>query len=210
MSMLKVCDVVLIGQAGDRIVSGLSFKGGWNDDIFISAPQGVRKQLFYMLTGARRPDSGTVSVMGEDLYGRPAEIVRKSLGIMPEDAAFIEEMPVIDGVTLPLIAAGLDKKQAAEKVREAAETVGVTDALYSRPRFLKAVQLKACAVIRAMVKAPDILIFEDFTGGLSLRDRSFLWDAVRNLRPHGSLLVYLSGDKEVPDEMKTAAVIDLS
>ncbi len=210
MSMLDVCDIVLVGQAGDRIISGLSFKGGKNEDIFISAPQSIRKQLFDMLTGAHRPDSGTIRVKGEDLYDQTAAIVRKSFGIIPETAAFIEELPVIDGVTLPLIAAGLDRKSAEEKTRAAAEIIGVTDALYSRPKFLRAVQLKACAVVRAMAKSPDILIFEDFMGGLPQRDKSYLWSAVRSLRLHGSLLVYISGDKEIPDEMKTAAVIELS
>lgn len=207
--LLSVKNIICVDAAGGRVIDQLSFEGRSGENIFIQIPTHGREILFDILCGLKSPDSGEIFVNGSSLYLKKNTSEKQcSIGAVPENMGFIEEMPVIESIMLPLIAAGKNRRDAENIVREIAKQNGLENILYSRPKFLDYFKVKAAGVLRAVTRLPEILVFDDFLSGLNENERKRMWKLINSLRPYASLFIYIGSNKQ-PEGMGTAAKISI-
>jgi phospholipid/cholesterol/gamma-HCH transport system ATP-binding protein len=117
------------------------------------------------------PDYGTINILGEDvstLNNESLGELRKKIGFLFQSGALYDSMTVRQNLEFPLrrIKKNLSKKEIDEKVYEALENVGLSDALDKMPSQLSGGMRKRISLARTIVVDPMIILYDEPTTGL--------------------------------------------
>jgi phospholipid/cholesterol/gamma-HCH transport system ATP-binding protein len=117
------------------------------------------------------PDNGTINVLGKDvntLNIHDLGELRKKIGFLFQSGALYDSMTVKQNLEFPLrrIKKELTQKEIDEKVKEALEHVGLSDALDKMPSQLSGGMRKRISLARTIVVDPMIMLYDEPTTGL--------------------------------------------
>jgi len=117
------------------------------------------------------PDNGTINVLGKDvstLNSKDLGELRKKIGFLFQSGALYDSMTVKQNLEFPLrrIKKDLTQKEIDEKVKEALEHVGLSDALNKMPSQLSGGMRKRISLARTIVVDPMIMLYDEPTTGL--------------------------------------------
>jgi phospholipid/cholesterol/gamma-HCH transport system ATP-binding protein len=117
------------------------------------------------------PDFGTIKVLGEDvstLNSHDLGELRKKIGFLFQSGALYDSMTVRQNLEFPLrrIKKDFTQKEINEKVHEALENVGLSDALNKMPSQLSGGMRKRISLARTIVVDPTIILYDEPTTGL--------------------------------------------
>jgi len=117
------------------------------------------------------PDAGTINVLGEDVSNLNNEHLgelRKKIGFLFQSGALYDSMTVRQNLEFPLkrIKKDLTHKEINEKVTEALENVGLSDAIDKMPSQLSGGMRKRISLARTIVVDPMIMLYDEPTTGL--------------------------------------------
>jgi putative ABC transport system ATP-binding protein len=142
-----------------------------NEWVSIVGPSGSGKStLLHVLTGLLEPSGGEVIVDGRDITrldetGR-ARLRRETIGVVLQRDNLYPSLTVAENVALPLELAGVERRQAAERVRELLERVGLADRSLHRADQLSGGETQRTAIALALAPRPKVLIADEPTGEL--------------------------------------------
>ncbi|MFR0355081.1 ABC transporter ATP-binding protein [Streptomyces sediminimaris] len=151
----------------------------------ILGPNGAGKTtLVEIVEGMRRPDSGTVSLLGRSPWPRDAALLAR-IGVQTQASAFFARLTA--GEHLRTVAAlyGMDPAAA----RTALERVGLTDKENARVDHLSGGQRQRLAVATALLNEPELIFLDEPTAALDPEARRGLWTLLRSLRSEGRTIV---------------------
>ncbi|MCQ2407280.1 MAG: energy-coupling factor transporter ATPase [Oscillospiraceae bacterium] len=135
-----------------------------------------KSTLMQMMNGLLKPTEGTVLLDGNDIWGKNADrrAARFQVGLVfqyPEYQLF--EETVYKDIAFGPKNMGLDEKEIDRRVRETAETVGLTaDLLEKAPYALSGGQKRRVAIAGVMAMEPKVLILDEPTAGLDPHGRT--------------------------------------
>lgn len=117
------------------------------------------------------PDSGTISVFGEDITSlKTVELaeLRKKIGFLFQSGALYDSMTVRENLEFPLrrIKKDLSQQEIEAKVKEVLENVGLPDAIDKMPSELSGGQRKRISLARTIIVDPEIMLYDEPTTGL--------------------------------------------
>jgi ABC-2 type transport system ATP-binding protein len=133
-----------------------------------------------MLEGFRRPDSGTVRVLGIDPHGAPPAW-RARIGVVLQETRHDPYLTVAETLAL---ARGW--YPAPLTVDEALAAVGLVDAASRRVLRLSGGQQRRLDVALGLIGQPDVLFLDEPTTGLDPTARRQAWETVRRVRDRGT------------------------
>lgn len=119
--------------------------------------------------------------------------VFQNFQLMPRESA-------LDNVSLPLIYAGLKKKERHEKAMTALEKVGLADRASFKPTQLSGGQKQRVAIARAMVNSPKLLLADEPTGALDSKSGKQIMELFRQLNNEGVTVVMITHDRKVAEQ----------
>lgn len=188
-----IADLKSIGRK-DKLLS-ITAKTG--DNIFINGSPKRCETHFEVLCGLCRPDVGEVKICGKNPYemtAREAAAFRRdTIGAVPQDLGLIPELRMIDQIALPMKLAGLDDETIIAEIRKLTSELMPLHNLFNVPGKCTTRKQAHAAIIRAVIRNPQVIVFHGFLDDVSDIDRDALWQAFHAMRPENSVLVYLSG-----------------
>ncbi len=119
--------------------------------------------------------------------------VFQNFQLMPRESA-------LDNVGLPLIYAGLKKRERHEKAMAALEKVGLADRASFKPTQLSGGQKQRVAIARAMVNSPKLLLADEPTGALDSKSGKQIMELFRQLNNEGVTVVMITHDRKVAEQ----------
>ena len=119
--------------------------------------------------------------------------VFQNFQLMPRESA-------LDNVSLPLIYAGLKKRERHEKAMAALEKVGLADRASFKPTQLSGGQKQRVAIARAMVNSPKLLLADEPTGALDSKSGKQIMELFRQLNNEGVTVVMITHDRKVAEQ----------
>ena len=195
-----IADLKSIGRK-DKL---LSITGKAGDNIFINGSPKRRETHFKVLCGLHRPDVGEVKLCGKNPYEmnekEAAAFRRDNIGAVPQDLGLIPELRMIDQIALPMKLAGVDDEITIAEIRKLTSELIPLHNLFNVPGKCNARKQAHAAMIRAVIRNPEIIVFHGFLDDVSDIDRDALWQAFHTIRPKNSILIYLSG-APVPEQI---------
>ncbi|AKJ63439.1 ABC transporter ATP-binding protein [Kiritimatiella glycovorans] len=119
--------------------------------------------------GLMRPDHGHVYVDGDDLCclsRRHKQSFYDRLGFLFQNGALFDSLSVYENITFPLREQGLGEQEIRERIRTVLGHVGLEGSEEKLPGQLSGGMLKRAALARALIKFPEIMLFDEPTTGL--------------------------------------------
>ena len=188
-----IADLKSIGRK-DKMLSIIAKAG---DNIFINGSPKRCETHFEVLCGLRKPDVGEVKICGRDPYemtAHEAAIFRRdAIGAIPQDLGLFPELRMIDQIALPMKLAGVDDETIIAEIRKLTSELMPLHNLFNIPGKCNTRKQTHAAMIRAVIRNPQIIVFNGFLDDVSDIDRDAIWQAFHNMRPQNSVLIYLSG-----------------
>jgi phospholipid/cholesterol/gamma-HCH transport system ATP-binding protein len=158
---------------GNKVVlDGLDLDVMQGESMVIIGGSGTGKSVMLKcILGLVRPDSGTISVDGEDitgLRGKDRERMLRRFGMLFQGGALFDSLKVWRNVSFGLISAqGIGKRDARERAIEILAKVGLRpDVGDLSPDELSGGMRKRVALARAIATNPEIIFFDEPTTGL--------------------------------------------
>jgi ABC-type lipoprotein export system ATPase subunit len=169
----------------------------------VNGPSGVGKStLLHIAGGLDAPDSGTVSVAGQDLWtmraGARAAFRRRNLGFVFQFFNLVPMLTAVQNVSLPLVLDGMSARTADARAEELLERVGLGDRARHRPAELSGGQMQRVAIARALVARPSIVLADEPTGNLDSHSSAQILNLLRSLSDEdGAAVVVVTHDRAV-------------
>ena len=174
----------------------------------IMGPSGSGKStLLHCLAGVIAPDDGTVHLEGTEigaLSERDRSLLRLTrLGFVFQFGQLLPDLSAVDNVSVPLLLAGVKRKEATERAAASLDRLGLADFRAKLPGELSGGQAQRVAVARALVANPAVLFADEPTGSLdSLSAEQVMTALVDLVRASGTTVVVVTHDP------RTAAYAD--
>jgi cell division transport system ATP-binding protein len=168
--MIRLDKVTKLYPGGREALREVSLDINPGELMFITGRSGAGKSTILKLIAlVERPTRGQVLVDGRNI-GRlpPAEVpaYRRQVGMVFQDHKLLEDRSAFDNVALPLIIAGLPRRETERRVRAALDQVGLLGKERQPPRALSAGEQQRVGIARAVVARPRLLIADEPTGNL--------------------------------------------
>ncbi len=157
------------GAARVHILKDIGLNIGAGEAVGLVGPSGSGKStLLMVMAGLERPDSGTVTVAGEDLRALDEDALARfrgrQVGIVFQSFHLIPTMTALENVAVPLELAGVDDAQA--RAQEELAAMGLADRLQHYPAQLSGGEQQRVAIARALAPNPAIVVADEPTGNL--------------------------------------------
>jgi putative ABC transport system ATP-binding protein len=137
-------------------------------------PSGCGKTtLLSVIAGLLEPSAGDLGVLGQTLQRMaPRERVlfrRRNLGFVFQQYNLLPSLSGAENAAVPLLAAGMPRRQAVERARELLERLGLGSRAGAPPRELSGGQQQRVALARALVHQPRLVVCDEPTSALDAR-----------------------------------------
>jgi phospholipid/cholesterol/gamma-HCH transport system ATP-binding protein len=165
-----VFDHVSIGFEGKEVLKDISFSISPGETRILLGPAGSGKSgLLKLANGLFKPDSGTVTVFGEEINDMPEEQLfklRGRIGMVFQEGALFDSLTVRDNVAYRMMEQKVPEAEVTKRVTEALRFVELEQTLEKFPSQLSGGMRRRVAIARAAVNRPDLLLYDSPTGGL--------------------------------------------
>ncbi|MDG2992299.1 cell division ATP-binding protein FtsE [Candidatus Synechococcus calcipolaris G9] len=190
------------GYAGQHhCLDQVSFTLQSGDFVFLTGPSGSGKStLLKLLYGAERPDSGSVSVVGQDvqsLGGRQLALLRRRLGIIFQDYKLLGDRTVAENVAFVLQVRGEAPSDIMSRVKSALKLVRLADKTDMRPPSLSGGEQQRVSIARAIVGGPLLLLADEPTGNLDRQNAIQVLRILHELNQRGLTVLVTTHDLEL-------------
>lgn len=173
-----------------------------NDYVALMGPSGSGKSTLMNLLGCLdTPSAGNyfldninVSTMEDEEL---AEIRNKKIGFIFQTFNLLPRLSALGNVALPLVYAGVGRKEREERAQKALESVGLGDRIDHKPNELSGGQRQRVAIARALVNNPAILLADEPTGNLDTRTSIEIMAIFEELHKKGNTIIIVTHEPDI-------------
>ncbi len=192
------------GETAVKALDDVSLEVSKGEFVAIVGQSGSGKStLLHMLGAMDYPDSGTLTVDGEDIFSMNddalAQYRRRKAGFVFQ---FFNLLPVMTAKENILIPLSLDGQKADEAyLNEIAETMGIADRLSHYPHQLSGGQQQRVAIARAMISKPAVILADEPTGNLDSASGNEILSLLKTtIKKYDQTLILITHDMTVAEK----------
>jgi putative ABC transport system ATP-binding protein len=213
--MIQIQDLTKQYVMGTQIVHalrGVSLSIDEGEFLAIMGPSGSGKStLMNMLGCLDTPTSGTYWLAGEDVSQMSddelARVRNKRIGFVFQNYNLLARTPAIKQVALPMMYAGISRRDRRKRAEDALRAVGLGDRMDHRPDELSGGQQQRVAIARALVAEPRIILADEPTGNLDSESGEEILEIFEKLNQRGITLVFVTHDPEIAQRARRTVML---
>lgn len=174
-----------------RVLSDLSFSVASNEIVGFLGPNGAGKTTtIKILNRLAFPDSGTVTVFGEEAGRRPE--TRRRIGFMPEQPYFYEYLTGLEFLSLCGHLHSIQRSAIRDRSREILSRVGLSGAGDTAIRKYSKGMMQRLGLAQALLHDPELVILDEPMSGLDPMGRMEVRTLIRELKSSGKTVFFSS------------------
>jgi ABC-2 type transport system ATP-binding protein len=206
---LSVTDLRKTYANGLTALDGVSLDVQQGEFFALLGPNGAGKStLIGIVCSLVNKDSGRVSVFGEDLAERPAQ-VKSRIGLVPQEFNFSLWETPWDIVLNQAGYYGIDRATAKPRAEQYLRKLGLWDKRAGRSRELSGGMKRRLMIARALIHEPELLILDEPTAGVDIELRRSMWDFLRETNAGGTTIILTTHYLEEAESLcERIAIID--
>ena len=207
ISIEKLYKTYFMGKQSVQVLKGLSLNIFKNEYVALMGPSGSGKSTLMNIIGCLDTPTGgkyvlnnkDVSKMTDDSL---AEVRNKEIGFVFKQFNLLPRLTAVENVALPLIYAGINKKERTERALEALAKVGLADRSHHKSNELSGGQIQRVAIARALVNDPAILLADEPTGNLDSKTSVEVMDIFEKIHAAGNTIVLVTHEEDIAKHAK--------
>ena len=126
-----------------------------------------------------------------------AEVRNKEIGFVFQQFNLLPRLTAIENVALPLVYAGIPKKQRTEKAKEVLDKVALADRGLHKPNEMSGGQNQRVAIARALVNDPSIILADEPTGNLDSKTSYEIMDIFGKIHASGNTVILVTHEEDI-------------
>jgi cell division transport system ATP-binding protein len=196
---------------GREALAGVSFNIESGALTFLTGHSGAGKSsILKLIALIERPTRGQVIVNSQNTSGvKPRGIphFRRQIGVVFQDHKLLHDRPIADNVALPLVIAGVSRREIDKRVRAALDQVGLLGRERSLPLELSTGEQQRVGIARAVVAKPMLLIADEPTGNLDPELALEVMKLFKRFSEVGVTVVIASHDVHLIDQVGARRIV---
>jgi putative ABC transport system ATP-binding protein len=173
-----------------------------NEYVALMGPSGSGKSTLMNIIGCLdSPTAGTYILNGHDVSQMPdddlANVRNKEIGFVFQQFNLLPRLSALENVALPLVYAGVPKKQRTEMAMDVVQKVGLEDRSHHKPNELSGGQCQRVAIARALVNNPSIILADEPTGNLDSKTSVEIMEIFNKIHEGGNTVVLVTHEEDI-------------
>ena len=191
-----------MGKEPLPVLKGISLDIFKNEYVALMGPSGSGKSTLMNILGCLdSPTTGTYILNNHDVSKMPdndlAEVRNKEIGFVFQQFNLLPRLTAAENVALPLVYAGISKRQRNEMAMAVLEKVSLTDRSHHKPNELSGGQCQRVAIARALVNTPSIILADEPTGNLDSKTSREIMDIFNAIQASGNTVVLVTHEEDI-------------
>lgn len=192
----------IMGKQVLPVLKGISLTVKQNEYIALMGPSGSGKSTLMNILGCLdSPSGGTYILNGHDVSKMPdhqlADIRNKEIGFVFQQFNLLPRLTALENVALPLVYAGVPKKQRIEMAMEVIKKVDLESRHHHKPNEMSGGQCQRVAIARALVNNPSIILADEPTGNLDSKTSYEIMNIFSKIHSDGNTVVLVTHEEDI-------------
>jgi putative ABC transport system ATP-binding protein len=168
----------------------------------LMGPSGSGKSTLMNIIGCLdTPTAGTYILNGKEVSsmtdGELSHIRNQEIGFVFQTFNLLNRLTALDNVALPLVYAGVGKKERTERAKSALNDVGLGDRMSHKPNELSGGQRQRVAVARSLINNPSILLADEPTGNLDTNTSKEIMALFDEIHARGNTIILVTHEEDI-------------
>jgi len=202
----RVCKVFESGPMKLPALSDISFTVEKGEFVVLSGASGAGKTtLLRLLYADEQVSDGEIEVAGFDLTRlrrREVPLLRRSLGIVFQDAKLLSGRTVFENIAFVLRVLGTARRDITPRAFQALKAVGLSSRAQAYPAQLSQGEAQRAALARAIVKSPALLLADEPTGNLDEAMAGEILDLIKDISSRGTTVLFATHQVRLAAQLK--------
>lgn len=184
------------------VLKGITLDIQRNEYVALMGPSGSGKSTLMNILGCLdSPTGGKYILNGKDVSQMAdddlAQVRNTEIGFVFQQFNLLPRLTAAENVALPLVYAGISKKDRMERALEALRKVGLADRSHHKSNELSGGQIQRVAIARALVNNPSILLADEPTGNLDSKTSVEVMELFAEIQAGGNTVVLVTHEEDI-------------
>jgi len=196
-----------MGSNSLDVLKGISLSINKNEYVALMGPSGSGKSTLMNILGCLdTPSGGNYILNGKDVSKMAdddlAEVRNIEIGFVFQQFNLLPRLTAAENVALPLIYAGIGRKERTERAMEALRKVALADRSHHKPNEMSGGQIQRVAIARALVNNPSLLLADEPTGNLDSKTSAEVMEIFGHIQAAGNTVVLVTHEEDIAEYAK--------
>ncbi|RYE23905.1 MAG: ABC transporter ATP-binding protein [Sphingobacteriales bacterium] len=191
-----------LGKQELPILKGIDLLIASNEYVALMGPSGSGKSTLMNILGCLdSPTAGQYVLNGKDVSRMAddelADVRNVEIGFVFQQFNLLPRLTAWENVALPLIYAGVGKKEREERARTMLDKVGLGERAHHKPNELSGGQSQRVAIARALINNPSLILADEPTGNLDTKTSVEIMDLFSTIHAGGNTVVLVTHEEDI-------------
>lgn len=191
-----------LGKQELPVLKGINLTINSNEYVALMGPSGSGKSTLMNIIGCLdTPTGGQYVLNGKDVSRMEddelADVRNIEIGFVFQQFNLLPRLTAWENVAMPLIYAGVNKKEREERARAMLDKVGLGDRAHHKPNELSGGQSQRVAIARALVNNPSLILADEPTGNLDTKTSVEIMELFNTIHAQGNTVVLVTHEEDI-------------
>jgi len=191
-----------MGSQAIPVLKGISLDIFKNEYVALMGPSGSGKSTLMNILGCLDSPTGGKYILNSKDVSKMADddlagVRNTEIGFVFQQFNLLPRLTAAENVALPLIYAGVGKKERMERAMEALKKVDLADRSHHKSNELSGGQIQRVAIARALVNNPSILLADEPTGNLDSKTSAEVMRLFGKIQDAGNTVVLVTHEEDI-------------
>lgn len=204
--MRDIGKVYITGDVRFEALKNVDLEIRERDFCAVVGPSGSGKSTLMNIMGCLDiPTSGQYLLKGKDVgtmtQNQLADVRNQTIGFVFQAFNLLPYATAEENVEVPLLFAGMQRKERLERCRRMLEHVGLADKMKNRPTEMSGGEMQRVAIARALANDPPLILADEPTGNLDSKTGHSIVDLFNELHDEGRTIIMITHDPNIAKEL---------
>jgi putative ABC transport system ATP-binding protein len=191
-----------LGRQELPVLKGINLVINQNEYVALMGPSGSGKSTLMNILGCLdSPTGGQYILNGKNVSNMEddqlADVRNVEIGFVFQQFNLLPRLTAWENVALPLIYAGVSRKDREERARAMLQKVGLSDRAHHKPNELSGGQSQRVAIARALINNPSLLLADEPTGNLDSKTSIEIMELFGKIHETGNTVVLVTHEEDI-------------
>src|ERR1700743_2663278 len=200
--LVEIQKSYFMGKQALPVLKGVSLDIFKNEYVALMGPSGSGKSTLMNILGCLdTPTAGNYILNGQDVSKMVddalADVRNVEIGFVFQQFNLLPRLSAAENVALPLVYAGIPRRQRLERAMAVLEKVSLTDRSHHKPNELSGGQCQRVAIARALINNPSLILADEPTGNLDSKTSIEIMDIFTSIQSAGNTVVLVTHEEDI-------------